>query len=313
VFGLCICILLNLIQSANAAYAKDTHVAAARPSLLSSLKTATASSSRTRDKPVDKWKNYSTASQLGFNDEDTKKTNFEIEQELKGRAAEPGGWETVEAEPGYLYTGEGSGYADEVASGKRKLGEYAVHQEIEDQEGEGFKFEHRGKRPVRDPYEEDWDPKQALSKAKIKVKEERTYEERRSQAPKEEDIGGLDRTAWSGKLELNGDGETKVDKGKEKESGLQYVPGGGWVKLEAEQDHGVHEDTGTLPIREGDEASAPAEQAASAVSREVKASREELEDSKPEIPSVDVASAAPVEAGGLFKKRRPPPGAGRKR
>jgi hypothetical protein len=81
----------------------------------------------------------------------------------------------VGEEPGYLYTGEGSGSG---TGEKRKLGEYGG----DEAEGEGFKFEHRDKRAVRDVYDEDWDPKQVLGKARVRVKEERLFGESRKKS-----------------------------------------------------------------------------------------------------------------------------------
>lgn len=167
----------------------------------------------------DKFANYSTAQQLGFDDEETQKSSYEVEQELKGRAGEPGGWETVEGEPSGAYTPPIEG-----ESSKRKLGEYVLKEE-EDQES--WRLQHREKR-TRDPYDDDdYDPKTALKGLKVRVKEETVVGD-----PPPETL--LQRENWSGKIELG--------KAKEKPLLVYNGDGGGWVKEETAEEESVKEE-----------------------------------------------------------------------
>jgi WW domain-binding protein 4 len=216
----------------------------------------------------------------------------------------------VGEEPGYLYTGEGSGSG---TGEKRKLGEYGG----DEAEGEGFKFEHRDKRAVRDVYDEDWDPKQVLGKARVRVKEERLFGERRSvEEEVKEEVGGLDREGWTGRLEFNeaavaGKGKAKAKTGRD---GLVYQEGGGWVKAEPD----------TQPVELGGSQDAPHGGSVQQDSESPNQSSRTLKIEPEDSPTLDikpvlepeqsaVPSAGESASGGLFKKRRPPPGAGRKK
>lgn len=317
--------------------------------MLATISAAKAAASSSRLRPLekrDKWANYSTAQQLGFDDEETAKSSYEIEQELKGRAGEVGAWEEVGYEPqgystppirreGESEGGEGAGERERLQegdggyqgdageagagpSGKRKLGEYGVRDE---EDHEDWKFSHRDKKPARlDPYDEDdWDPKTALKKLKRKdgggggsadlIKDEGQH---------------FKREEWTGRLELVQDAGGK-GKGKDTwlgtgNGGLTYVPnGGGWVKEEVESGTsaagGGGGQSGSNGVQ-GDE--------------EVK---QEVEETKPDLASMALPSDktgaseraedtvandakpvadAPAAGGGLFKKRRPPP-SGRKK
>ena len=77
-----------------------------------------------------------------------------------------------------------------------------VKRKFEDDEDDHESFKIRDKR-VRDVYaDQDWDPKRTLSGLKLKVKEERAG---RQAVQETETPTGLDRTGWSGKLELGAD------------------------------------------------------------------------------------------------------------
>ncbi|KAK4688364.1 WW domain-binding protein 4, partial [Tremellales sp. Uapishka_1] len=252
--------------SAAAAYAHDTLSGAPpRQSTLSRLTSAaTASSSKPKvaGPPKDKWANYSTASQLGFDDAETQKTSYEIEQELKGRSGEPGQWEEIKI-PVASWNG----------ASKRKM-----EAEGEEEEAKNFKFQHRDKAAVNDPYDDDFD-----INLKLRVKEEKRFEDGRKKESEGKDLsGGLKRDRWTGKLELN-----VAEKGKGKEKDKVYDPDvGGWVKPED-----VDVVKAEQPV-EGNEGNA---------TEEPKPDAEVEVKSEPEPP-------APA-ANSLFKKRRPAPSA----
>lgn len=86
------------------------------------------------------------------------------------------------------------------------MGEYNVGEE---DNHEGFKIQKK-----KDPYADDeWDPRSAI---KGKVKKE---------AMNVKYDPGLDRTEWTGKLEMED---------KSKARGLAFQEGGGWVKVDVE-------------------------------------------------------------------------------
>ena len=314
-------LIYGIGQSAAAAYAHDTPSGApSRQSVLSRIQSASAaSSSRNREPAVkDKWVNYSTASQLGFDDPETSKSSYEIEQELGGRAGEAGAWETIE-EP-HSSSVQQLGWVDVEGGGKRKLGEYLL--EEEEDNVENFKFQHRDKRPVNDLWDdEDWDPRRALGDLEVIVKEERRFGEARSTGKDPVGSGksaarrmngvGLKREDWSGKLEL--ELQSGGNKGKETGNdrvtdGLVFMPnGGGWVIAEPEvagigNSDGVematHETIGNGRM-DGE-------------SKKIKQESFDLDEprgigSLPEdMPSLDIKPDVETSASSsLFKKRRP--------
>lgn len=261
--------------------------------------------SATSGKPAksgDKFANYSTASQLGLVEEDEAlPSTFEIEQMVRNQDTRIGQWEEVVNEPTGLYSGEGV---------------KTEHGADEEAETEGWKFQHKGKRPVRDPYDDDdFDPS-AILKMRKKVKQDGeppvpmmlpTPEELAAQE------GALDRGKWSGKIEL------KPATSPPKRAGLVYQKGGGWVKVENANEGPVSADR-ELKIkpdvqeRERDQTITQ--------SRKPDIEGQEEEDSKPALPDLisddkgeDTPKAktiAPESSGGLFKKRRPPPSSRKK-
>jgi WW domain-binding protein 4 len=240
---------------------------------------ASSSTSRIRaSAPKDKFANYSTAAQLGFDDEDTQKTSYQIEQEIKGRAAaNVGAWqEVVVPVPRY-----------ETDEAKRKRTEDA-------EDLENWKIRHEAKRPVHDVYDDDWDPKTALGGLRVKVREEKIFgekkdeeDEKREKKRKREEKrrqeaaeGALDKTGWSGRLELG------IGEGSE-------------VKEEVKVEHKVEGPTGEDAEKLASPVAIPspsaedsAGQAAQEIAIEVKA---------------EASDVAP--ASSLFKKRRPAPSA----
>lgn len=276
---------------------------------------ASNSKGREASKPKDKWANYTSAKDMGFHDEETQKSTYEIEQELKGRAAAAiGAWEeVVETPPQATWSEEGGeGY-------KRKLGEYMVDDNMA--EGEGFKFAHRDKRPVRDPYDDDdWDPKAALGKIKFKSKSSGAKREDEVKAEAEA-AGGLDREKWTGKLEM------KTGSSPQKSTrpdGLVYI-NNGWNKVDdveadpaedpaAEED--VKPDVKVEEIQRSLGEDAPTDATAPSSDGDAPHTKIALSDDiKPDIEhsaatssTQDVEAAAPASsATNLFKKRRPPP------
>ncbi|KAI9634762.1 uncharacterized protein MKK02DRAFT_16402, partial [Dioszegia hungarica] len=145
------------VQIARIEAVTGTGASASRLSTLDALRAQATHRPREPSRPADKLANYSSAKDLGFDDEE--KTSYEIEQELKGRAGEVGGWETVEYEPTGQYTEPA-----EASSSKRKLGEYNP----DDDNHEGFRIQKK-----KDPYaEDDWDPRSAIKGKAKAVKEE---------------------------------------------------------------------------------------------------------------------------------------------
>ncbi|ORY30607.1 hypothetical protein BCR39DRAFT_529151 [Naematelia encephala] len=305
--------MARIEASAARAHAKDVHLPSARPSLLTRLHSSATSSSkpRERSKPEDRFANYSTAAQLGFEDQDTQKSMYEVEQELKGRAGEVGAWQVVDYGP-HGYSGETDTDAG-GSSGKRKLGEYGAVVD-EDTTNEEWKFEAGRKRIIKDPYDEDdWDPKALLKSSKGKDKITK-------QAEKSELSGqGLKRDGWSGKIELKVDNRATSPTKPETE-GLVYIPnGGGWVKPDSQQGTAQgqgdvkpdietseskplidqHQDHETLHTNPND---------TDGTSKTVIASTAESDSSIPAPPADSVSAAT----SSLFKKRRPPPASRKK-
>jgi len=251
-------------------------------------------------KSGDKFANYSTASQLGLVDEDEPlPTTFEIEQMLKNKETKVGQWESVSSEPTGL---------------SRSL--KTEHGADGEEETEGWKFSHRGKRAVRDPYDDDdFDPSTIL-KMRKKTKQEGEVAPPPPPPvviPTPEELdgkdGALDREGWSGKIELNPVVETEGKKD------MVFQSGGGWVKVE----NGAQASTRTLPPTEESLMGAPS----MLVTEQAKPEMDAVgaRDVKPVLPEVEgeKASSATVEAGGaetasagLFKKRRPPPSSRKK-
>ena len=269
---------------------------------------ASTSKPRESSKPKDKWANYTSAKDLGIEGLDTTETTFAVEQQLKGRAANDiGAWETVvEPPPPVVYYAQDG--AEDVVGGKRKLGEYDVNDEAA--EGEEFKFAHKGKRPLRDPYDDDdWDPKAALGQIKLKSKLKKEESAETSNVVKQElqtERGvAMDRSKWTGRLEMNANG-ADVPKSPTKE----YVfLDGGWNKVSGDGN-----------------AEGPVEPAESGLTDRVKPNEEDVKpilgdapvtsvadpaksvdaiapDLKPDVPAGTEASAP----SSMFKKRRPPP------
>ncbi|WVQ84351.1 hypothetical protein IAT38_006503 [Cryptococcus sp. DSM 104549] len=284
--------MARIEASAAAAYANDTAagVSGGRPSLLQSLSaSASTSSSRpARDsKPKDKFSNYSTAESLGFVDPDAQQPSYEVEQEIKGRAGEAGQWEEVVVPPPVAYATEGAGAA---GAGKRPWEE--VDQEHE--EGEGWKLEHK-KKAVHDPYDDDWDPKSL--NLKVKVKEEKKFVDK-GKEKQEDGPGALDRTGWTGKLELKPSArQPSSDKKRVYSSEL-----GGWVENEGAKNVKQEDGGAEVKVEEGNG------NAAGDVVTGVKSEPVAEEDGvKPAV-----EAEAPAAGSGMFKKRRPPPSSRKK-
>lgn len=302
------------MQAAQIAHAQDVPVAG--PSRKSVLYTqghagpSSASSGPKRpDKPVDKFANYSTAAQLGLAEEATAPSTYEVEQMIGGKDTKIGQWEEIVNEPTGLHStadGDGTGHGSHRAA------------DDEEAEGEGWKFQHKGKRPVRDPYDDDdFDPS-AILKMRKRVKAEGPAEPEATAtsgglAAKEEEKArrALDREAWSGRIELNG----KISPTKTKKDGLVYVAGGGWVKEEA-----TEEDVDSKPDAGGDQGIGSASQGQAVTDRkpgvesdgaDVKPDLEAVATTPVQTEDAPVDSTAPA-SGGLFKKRRPPPSSRKK-
>jgi WW domain-binding protein 4 len=244
--------------------------------------------------PTDKFANYSTATQLGLAEEEeaTQESSYEIEQMVRNRPTHVGAWEEVAVEPQGAYSGDGL---------KRKL-------EEEEEEGEGWKFAHAGKKPVHDPYaEEEWDPKAALkARNKIKAEAESSF------TPQGFAGEDLKREQWSGRLELKTAEETR----KKRAQGLMYQEGGGWIKTEQEEAAGT---SAAEAQPSGSETQSPKDvkpdlsllaPAADNLSSAVpKTEGEEDKLGTQPGPAPEVAEPA---ASSLFKKRRPPPSSRKK-
>lgn len=249
--------------------------------------------------PVDKFANYSSAAQLGF--DDPGKSQFEINQELKSSIGEAGQWETVELPPA-VPTSEDSA---EKPVGKRKLGEH----DGEDEETD-FKFQHRDKRPVRDPYDDDdYDPRAVLGSLKMKVKAEKDVNE---SVPAPSELAGgsgtLSGTSGTGKL---GDQSGRIA------SSTDHVnrPSASWVKVDVAAELAAMEDA-EAETRSGPDENVLEKDVKPDVSAVQTAAEASVKEEFPDDVAPGVNSPAPDGgggAGGLFKKRRPPPGGGRKR
>jgi WW domain-binding protein 4 len=265
-------------------------------------------------KSGDKFANYSTASQLGLVDDETPQpTTFEIEQMLKNKETKVGQWEAV-AEPTGLYSGSSGIRNEHAADGE--------------EETEGWKFQHKGKRPVRDPYDDDdFDPS-AILKMRKKVKQ--NGEEMPAPAPVPVEIptaeeldkkdGALDRDKWSGKIEFtNGDtsetgGEgANMQSSPKKKDGLTFQSGGGWVKL----DSGALANASVSQTLVGTDNSANMFGVAT-TEEDSKPTLPEPVEEKPVVEKEAEATPTAVAVGGeasssgLFKKRRPPPSSRKK-
>lgn len=219
---------------------------------------------------------------------------------LKNKETKVGQWEAVVAEPTGL---------DSNSVGYRGRAEHGADGE---EETEGWKFGYKGKRPIRDPYDDDdFDPSTIL-KMRKKVKQDQNGEEAPTAPapapaavliPTPEELGNregaLDREGWSGKIELTpGEVTEKKD-------------GGGWVKLENTSGGTIGEFT-DVHEAEGGTTIAP-EEAETKPDFGVASTQ----DTKPTIPEVDApvqgsAGGTEVASGGLFKKRRPPPSSRKK-
>jgi WW domain-binding protein 4 len=203
-------------------------------------------------------------------------------------------------EPQYYPDAESS-----VVAGKRKLGEYEVNEE---EDAETFKFQHKDKRPVRDPYDDDeWDPKKALGGLKIKTKEQKMFETKKEQSPQsavkdeKQNEGGLDREKWSGRLELQ-EGPSRP--------GMVFAPnGGGWVKTEGSSSQPA-EEVNQEPVdqkpsfEEEADVTVPGSDKAQIA---MQAPEAESETAPLDVKPNSAATETETPAAGLFKKRRPPP------
>ena len=280
----------------------------------------------------DKWANYSTAQQLGFDDPDTQKSSYEIEQEIKGRAGEVGAWEEV-IEP----ISSVSSWQNEDRESKRNLGEYVLG---EQDDGDNWKFQHRDKKPVYDIYDdEDWDP----SGLRVRIKEERlrdqTSQHRNgessssAQVMREDVKGGLKREEWDGRLDLHPVGHRDGKANIKREEGMVYIPnGGGWIKAEPDSDVPPVEPQETVTREDGehgkptgdtlDSASGPGN-GQSAVDDQASTKTTMIEHASSAVvnptaisPSVDIKpeldESPSSVSNSLFKKRRPPPAARKK-
>ncbi|WVW84971.1 hypothetical protein I302_107007 [Kwoniella bestiolae CBS 10118] len=290
--------MARIEAAAAAAYANDKASGSAspstsKPSILQSLpSSSTASSSRIKPaRPTDKYSNYSTAEQLGYKEE---KSEYEIQQEIKNAIGQPSAWETVEVPQSHLTEGDGEGGLSQGE--KRKWAE-------EDDEHENFKIEYdKPRKPIRDPYDDDWDPS-SLKSLKVKKKEERIIANPKVEGG--DTNQGLNRGIWTGKLELNAPGA--VGAGRE---GLEYVAGHGWVKKDDEDEDDNVNGKSNEKGREEDGADIKPE--VDGTNGEGKAG---LVATEPELvedkPTAEEPSTTPA-AGGMFKKRRPPPSSRKK-
>lgn len=297
----------NWLQAAQIAHAQDVPIAGpSRQSILYSQNHASPAGASTGpkrpEKSLDKFANYSTAAQLGLVGQETAPSSYEVEQMVRGRDTKAGDWEEVVNEPTGL---------DSTNTGRNGL------QAEEDEEGEGWKFQHKGKRPVRDPYDDDdFDPS-AIVKMRKRVKSEGQPDQTTPLPAVNEPIPGaaLDRKAWNGTLDLKGGtSPTKPD-------GLVYQAGGGWVKMEERSDLPANNEdkkpdigsanhNGEDPGSEGGVALEGKPDKA-ALETDVKPLLD-AEQATPEQPSAPDASSVETPSGGLFKKRRPPPSSRKK-
>ncbi|EIW67505.1 hypothetical protein TREMEDRAFT_64085 [Tremella mesenterica DSM 1558] len=217
--------IAKIEKNAAEAHSKDTHISTykSRPSLLSTLPSSSSSSSSQHriQIPKDKFANYSTAKQLGFDDPDTHKTSYEIEQEIKGRGTNVGAWEVVDDLPKGL-----------DSSSLGLVGERKVDEDDPDE----FKIQ-EGKRGREIWEEEDYDLS-SLRGMKKKVKSQNQLAE---EQVKEEEEGVGEGEGWKGKVEL----EVKMEQGK----GLIYNgEEGGWTRV----DSGEEEETSVKKEDDGE-------------------------------------------------------------
>lgn len=205
---------------------------------------------------------------------------------------------------------------------KRKLGEYGADDDAA--EGEDFKFAHRDKKPLRDPYaQDDWDPDAVLGKMKFKAKDSAgsgsgTRVNGPARVEYQPPLGqDLDREKWTGKLEIGGTDGQQVAK-----ADREGLVNGGWHKIEKTENEGPD---GEAPVVQEDAVRTSQEVDAKPTVEEVKPDVEEAPPTQPDIPSAvnstddvkpevaaDSATPPPAAASSMFKKRRAPPG-GRKK
>ena len=227
---------------------------------------------KARDRgPKDAFANYTSAADLGFKDEDTQKTSYEIEQELKGRAGEVGGWETVDYEPTGAYSGaldeQGDGEGEDKGEGsssgprydggystgtgeKRKLGQYDLRDE---DDPESFDFIRRDEAsaaaasttgagaysagtipPKRRPKLDPYDEDDWDPRAAIKGKVRPSTATAGTTA-----AGGAAKPVEAHVKATNFDREAwsgKLELQAGWASGMVFKPGGGWVKAEGAAD-----------------------------------------------------------------------------
>jgi WW domain-binding protein 4 len=247
-------------------------------------------------------------------DETPQPSTFEIEQMLKNKETKVGQWESVVAEPTGL---------DSASIGYRPGNGRAEHGADGEEETEGWKFQHKGKRPVRDPYDDDdFDPSTIL-KMRKKVKQDQVGVEPPLpppvNIPSQEELatreGALDKEGWSGKIELTP--TTAVNGEKKDKEGMVYQSGGGWVKLE-NSSGGTFVVDAPIPGL-GHKAGGTGKPDERHVSEGVDTKPDLEEEVKPSVPEIREVEAAPVStegtetaSGGLFKKRRPPPSSRKK-
>lgn len=185
------------------------------------------------------------------------------------------------------------------------------NREEKDEEGEDWKFEHKGKKPVHDPYDDDWDPS-SLKGLRVKKKEEALFADKKmkveGEAVKQEpstqvwqqvqpkDEPGLQKEGWTGKIEL---------KATMKESDKVFIPGGGWVKVErslADEMKTEEPETAQDVMADADMKKLEKEASVETTAVTDEAITEEP-DRKP-----DISAPEPTAHGeSMFKKRRPPP------
>ena len=217
---------------------------------------------------------------------------------IGGKDTKIGQWEEIVNEPTGLHS-ETNGAG---------TGPHGAVEDDEEAEGEGWKFQHKGKRPVRDPYDDDdFDPS-AILKMRKRVKAEGQTEPEATATlggAKEEEAGrALDREAWSGKIDLDG----KVSPSKTKKDGLVYQAGGGWVKEENGERGSSSVNVDSKPDVSGIQTTGNGSEGEGAPDR-----KPDLGDAATATQTEDApADSTTPASGGLFKKRRPPPSSRKK-
>ncbi|WWC88406.1 uncharacterized protein L201_003317 [Kwoniella dendrophila CBS 6074] len=297
--------MARIEASAAAAYANDKASGAvgssstSKPSILQSLPSSSTSAeasiaaAKAKNKPTDKYSNYSTAESLGYKEV---KSQYEIDQEIKNSVGQPSSWETIEV---LQYT-ISNAHEDEGEGGKESLAKRKFREETEEDENESFKFEYNKTKKIKDIYDDDWDPKSALKGLKIKKKEEKLIINPKD-IKEEENNRGLDRNQWTGKLELNAPSSASTS--SKTKDGLEYLQGGGWIKKDAEDDdNGIAADQGR--VNEVDKDTKPD----IAITNSETVQPVTVEAEPQSIPE----PAAAVGGGSMFKKRRPPPSSRKK-